>query len=172
MQIRSRSVLSVLTAVTVGLAGLAVVGATSSNAQDRPPAAAPAAAPDEAIAKISVLIDGYEIAAFDQVVGITTEAAPPADIEHPDQQPAAPPALVLRRAYSSDITLSNWQRAVEVQDPDALRDCSLVMYNAAGDPISQYILTAAYPLRIRITRAAAPTETVTFTADHVQRVNP
>ena len=173
MQTRARSVVTVLTATAIGLAGFAVAGATSSSAQDPAPVTAPATeavAPSEAIKRISLTIDGFEIASFNRLIGITTEAVAPPRFGEPPAPEPAPPTVVLSRALNASLELAAWQAAVASGDPNARKNCTLTMYDADDEQVAKYFLEEAWPFRLEVTKAGSPTETVTLLVKFIQRV--
>ena len=134
--------------------------------------------------RFSITIDGYEIAAFSALKGITTEVKPVQHMESTDKElilkkvPGAPdPAVVeLERAKTADMALWAWHEAVLQGDIIAARkSCSLVMYGTDGKPVARYHMENAWPSMVKIGALKAGAndvlmETVTIVCEHLQRV--
>jgi phage tail-like protein len=137
-------------------------------------------------ARFSITIDGYEIAAFSELSGITTEVEPVDYLESTDEQAAMaklpgkakPPTVVLKRGKTAGMELWAWHESVRRGDIAAARkSCSLVMYNTEGKPVGRYYLEHAWPSKLEISAIKVGSsevlyETVTLTCEHLQRVAP
>lgn len=137
-------------------------------------------------ARFSVVIDGYEIASFSDLQGITAEVEPVAYLESNDQQvkynqlpgKLKPPTVTLKRGKNGSMELWAWHESVRKGAMDAARrSCSLIMYNAAGTPVAKYWLEKAWPSKLEISAMKAGAsevmyETVTLVCEHMQRVAP
>src|SRR3954451_13964708 len=99
--------------------------------------------PGDAItaARVSIVIDGYQIASFSELVGITTEVEPVDLLESTDKEGVLKklpgrkkmPTLTITRAKNQSMELWLWHEAVLVGDILAARkSCSLVMYATDG----------------------------------------
>ena len=135
-------------------------------------------------ARFSITIDGYEIASFSELQGITTEVEPVEFRESSDKEVVfkflpgtrKPAKLVAKRGKSSSMELWAWHEAVINGNIVAARkSCSLVMYNYDGAPVARYHLENAWPSKLEVSplRAGASEvlmETVTIVAEHIQRV--
>jgi phage tail-like protein len=144
--------------------------------------------PTEAItaARFSITIDGYEIATFSELTGITSEVEPVEYLEATDQQvslaklpgKAKPPTIVLKRGKTGGLELWAWHETVRRGDMAAARkNCTLVMYNTDARPVARYYLEHAWPSKLEISALKAGSgevlyETVTLTCEHLQRVAP
>src|SRR4051794_6211067 len=117
--------------------------------------------PTEAItaARFSITIDGYEIATFPELTGITTEVEPVDYLDATDKQvaltklpgKAKPPTVVLKRGKTSGVELWDWHETVRRGDMAAARkNCTLVMYNTDGKPVARYHLEHAWPSKLEI----------------------
>jgi phage tail-like protein len=142
--------------------------------------------PNDAItaARFSITIDGYEIAAFSELQGITTEVEPVELMESTDNEvilkklpgKAKPATLVLKRGKNSSMELWAWHEAVLMGDIVAARkSCSLVMYDTSGKPVARYHLEHAWPSKLEIGALKAGSsevlmETVTIVSERIQRV--
>ncbi|HKA69805.1 MAG TPA: phage tail protein [Actinomycetes bacterium] len=137
-------------------------------------------------ARFSITIDGYEIASFAELAGITTEVKPEDFLEAPNQEvfvkripgTRIPPTITLRRGMSRNTELWAWHETVIKGDIAAARKgASLSMFNAEGKPVARFWLENAWPSKIEIAglKAGATevlTETVTITCEDLQRVAP
>ena len=137
-------------------------------------------------ARFSITIDGYEIASFAELLGITTEVEAVELMESTDKAvvlkklpgKTKPPTLVLKRGKNASMELWAWHEAVLNGDIVAARkSCSLVMYSTDGKPVARYHLEHAWPSKLEIggLKAGASEvlmETVTLVCEHIQRVAP
>lgn len=145
-------------------------------------------APGDAItaARFSIVIDGYQIASFSELVGITTEVEPVELMEATDKEvllkklpgKRKPPTLTLKRGKNNSMELWLWHEAVLMGDIIAARkSCSLVMYATDGTPVARYHLEMAWPSKLEVGALKAGSsevlwETVTLVCEHIQRVAP
>jgi phage tail-like protein len=145
-------------------------------------------APGDAItaARFSIVIDGYQIASFSELVGITTEVEPVELLESTDKEvmlkklpgKRKPPTLTLKRGKNQSMELWLWHEAVLMGDIMAARkSCSLVMYATDGTPVARYHLEMAWPSKLEVGALKAGAsevlmETVTLVCEHIQRVAP
>lgn len=143
--------------------------------------------PNDALtaARFSITIDGYEIASFSELQGITTEVEPVELMESTDKEvvlkklpgKTKPATLVLKRGKNSSMELWAWHEAVLMGDIAAARkSCSLVMYATDGKPVARYHLEHAWPSKLEIGALKAGSsevlmETVTIVAERIQRVS-
>ena len=144
--------------------------------------------PNDALtaARFSITIDGYEIASFAELLGITTEVEAVELMESTDKAvvlkklpgKTKPPTLVLKRGKNTSMELWAWHEAVLNGDIVAARkSCSLVMYSTDGKPVARYHLEHAWPAKLEIGALKAGAsevlmETVTLVCEHIQRVAP
>jgi phage tail-like protein len=144
--------------------------------------------PNDAItaARFSIVIDGYQIAAFSELVGITTEVEPVELMESTEKEvllkklpgKRKPPTLTLKRGKNQSMELWLWHQAVLEGDIIAARkSCSLVMYSTDGKPVARYYLEEAWPSKVEIGALKAGAsevlmETVTLVCESIQRVAP
>jgi phage tail-like protein len=143
--------------------------------------------PNDALtaARFSVTIDGYEIASFSELQGITTEVEPVTFLESTDKEVilkqlpgrATPGKVTLKRGKNSSMELWAWHEAVLNGNIVAARkSCSLVMYNYDGAPVARYHLENAWPSKLEVggLKAGASEvlmETVTIVCERIQRVS-
>jgi len=137
-------------------------------------------------ARFSITIDGYEIASFSELQGITTSVEVVEQVESSDKEVILkklpgkrnPPTVSLKRGKTRDMELWSWHESVLMGDMlAARRSCSLVMYAADGKPVARYHLEHAWPSKIEIGALKAGAsevlmETVTMVCEHIQRVAP
>jgi phage tail-like protein len=144
--------------------------------------------PNDALtaARFSVTIDGYEIASFSELAGITTEVKPVDFLESSDKEvifkklpgTRLPPTIILKRGKNAGMELWAWHEAVLNGDIVAARkSASLVMYNTDGKPVARYHMENAWPAKIEIGALKAGAsevlmETVTIVCEQLQRVAP
>jgi phage tail-like protein len=152
------------------------------------PAGLGAEQPNDALtaARFSITIDGYEIASFSELQGITTEVEPVDFLESTDKEVVfkklpgkrKPPTIVLKRGKNTSMELWAWHEAVLQGNIVAARkSCSLIMYNFDGAPVARYHLENAWPSKLEISALKAGAsevlmETVTLVCEHIQRVAP
>jgi hypothetical protein len=147
------------------LATLAGVWASSSQS---------ATAPDRQSAltasRFSITIDGFEIASFSELGGITTGNLPSAQQQNP-------PTVVLKRGMTRNLELNAWHELVILGDVAAARkNAVLTIYDAESKPVARYHLENAWPAKIEIGALKAGAsevlmETVTIVCEHLQRVS-
>ena len=115
--------------------------------------------PNDALtaARFSITIDGYEIASFSELQGITTEVEPVDFLESTDKEVVfkklpgkrKPPTIVLKRGKNTSMELWAWHEAVLQGNIVAARkSCSLIMYNYDGAPVARYHLEQAWPSKL------------------------
>jgi phage tail-like protein len=143
--------------------------------------------PNDALtaARFSVTIDGYEIASFSELQGITTEVSPVKFMESTDKEVILkylpgefmPGKVVLKRGKNSGMELWAWHEAVLQGNIVAARkSASLVMYNYDGQPVARYHLENAWPAKLEVGALKAGAsevlmETVTIVCERIQRVS-
>jgi phage tail-like protein len=144
--------------------------------------------PQDAItaARFAIVIDGYQIASFSELVGITTEVEPVELMASSEDSiilkklpgKRKPPTLTLKRGKNQSMELWMWHQAVLEGDIIAARkSCSLVMYATDGSPVARYYLEMAWPSKLEVGALKAGAsevlmETVTLVCEHIQRVAP
>src|SRR4051812_22643606 len=136
-------------------------------------------------ARFSITIDGYEIASFSELQGITTEVEPVSFMESSDKEvilkqlpgKAVPGKVVLKRGKNQSMELWAWHESVLQGNMVAARkSCSLVMYNFDGAPVARYHLENAWPSKLEVGALKAGAsevlmETVTIVCESIQRVS-
>jgi phage tail-like protein len=145
-------------------------------------------APGDAItaARFSIVIDGYQIASFSELVGITTEVEPVELLESTEKEvmlkklpgKRKPATLTLKRGKNQSMELWLWHEAVLMGDIMAARkSASLVMYATDGTAVARYHLENAWPSKLEVGALKAGAsevlmETVTIVCEMIQRVAP
>jgi phage tail-like protein len=137
-------------------------------------------------ARFSITIDGYEIASFSELQGITSSVQPVDYLSSTDKEVVFrklpgrldPPTVVLKRGKDNSMELWSWHEAVRFGKMDVARkSCSLVMYNSDGKPTARYHMENAWPSKLEISGMKAGAnevlmETVTLVCEFIQRVAP
>ena len=160
----------------------AAIGAWTSSSQG---AVAPPGGEPLTAARFELTIDGHSLAVFSELVGISSAV----DIEDvrldtkrkhkalkklPGKR--RPPTVTLKRGMTRNIEIAAWHELVMLGDVAALKNVTLTMYDATGDPVVRYHLTNAWPSKLEIGAlkagaSSALTETVTLVAQFIQRVS-
>ena len=136
-------------------------------------------------ARFSITIDGYEIASFSELQGITTSVEVVDYLSSSDKDlilkklpgKRNPPTVQLKRGKNNGMELWGWHEAVLFGNMgQARKSCSLVMYNVEGKPVARYHLENAWPAKIEIGSLKAGAsevlmESVTIVCEHIQRVS-
>jgi phage tail-like protein len=136
--------------------------------------------------RFSITVDGYEIASFSELQGISTEIKTVDFVESGEKgllqqkMPGNPELakLTFKRGQTASMDMWVWHEAARNGIMDqARKSASLVMYNPAGEPVARYHLENAWVPKIEIGALKAGSsevlmETVTLVCDHLQRVSP
>ena len=165
---------AMLTALVLGFALWVVLTSPGSHPK---PAQAQETEPDGVtFAKASLVIDGIEVGAFNEVEEITSSIkAPRADGKAARLNP--PLRVVLKRNASNDLAMSAWHEAASTQVTGYKKDVTLILYDTAGTPVARFKLNNAWPTEYQLSTLKAGAsnivyEHVTLTADSFQRVAP
>ena len=143
--------------------------------------------PNDALtaARFGLTVDGYEIASFSELAGITSQVDVVDYIETGTKESLfkklpgkrKPPTIILTRQRSNDLRLFAWHRSSTRPggSPDR-KSCALTMYNVDGKPVKRYHLHHAWPSNLEVGGLrAGPSEvlmeTVTMTCENIQRVS-
>ena len=153
--------------------GLVLMVVLTSPGSHPKPAQAQTTQDPLAMASASLVVDGQEIAAFNELGGITSSIKLP----RTDGQAAQlePLSIVLKRPASGDRTMSSWHRAATTQVTGYRKNASLVFYNTEGVPTVRFALTNAWPAEYHLNALKAGSseivyESVTLTASSFRRV--
>lgn len=136
--------------------------------------------------RFSLTVDGFEIATFSELSGISSEIEPSEYWETKNDTvnvkkvagKAKLPTVTLKRGMNGSMELWSWHEAARQGSLSvARRSCSLTMYNESGQPVAKYFLKKAWPSKIELTGLTAGAsealiESVTLTVDHIQRISP
>jgi phage tail-like protein len=174
--VRRSGLFVALALIVVGIGVVAAPGFGQGNAVDDPITAN----------RFSLTIDGFEIATFGELSGITNEAVPVEFKESGSGGPVItktfakvkPPTVTLKRGLTGSLELWAWFEAVRKGDiAAARRSASLTMFNSDGTPVARYFLEKAWPMKLELAglqagEGEALTESVTLTAESIQRVSP
>ena len=128
-----------------------------------------------AVARASLVADGQEIAAFNEIGGITSSIKlPRADGKAAQLETLS---IVLKRGVSQDLAMSSWHRAATTQVTGYKKNVSLLFYNTEGAPVAKFWLNNAWPAEYHLSALKAGSselvyESVTLTASSFERVSP
>ena len=125
-------------------------------------------------ARLSLTIDGQEIASFSKLANMTSEVS--YDSSGEPEPGTAQVEVVLERSMTRGTELAAWHQAAYSGAP-AKRSCSLVVFGRDGAPAVKYALKNAIPLKLEVEGIAVDgaqqlAETLTLRCESVDRVNP
>lgn len=125
-------------------------------------------------ARLSLTIDGQEIASFSKLAQMTSEVS--YDTNGEPEAGTARVEVVLERSMTRGTELATWHQAAFSGGP-AKRNCSLVVFGRDGAPAVKYALRGALPLKLEVEGIAVDgsqqlAETLTLHCESVDRVNP
>ena len=138
----------------------------------------------EPATKFEVSINGQSIAAFSELLGISSRAGSVDFIPSGDDETLllnrfagvrTPTTLKFVRSRSKNPAFSAWYVAAARNPTTGARDCSLVLYTLGAVPIATYYLERAWPAKIEIgtltfdSGRTAESETVTITCEFLRR---
>ena len=155
--------------------GLVLMVVLTSPGSHPKPAQAQTTPDPLTMAKASLVVDGVEIAAFNELGGITSSIKlPRADGKAAQLEPLR---VVLKRPASGDLSMSSWHRAATMQATGYRKNVSLLFYDDTGSPTAKFWLKNAWPAEYHLdsVKAGASSivyERVTLTATSFQRVSP
>ena len=168
---RASAGIAIVVAVAVGLLSAAAFGQTPSDPLS--------------VARWSITIDGVEIATFSELGGIVSELEAAEFVDPGGLSKLAfvakPPMVVLKRGMTNSMELWAWHEAARSgQIATARRSAVLTGFDTTGAPVVKFFLANAVPLKLEVTAGADTAkkgqtpllETVTLTAEHMQRVAP
>ncbi len=170
---RSKSTwVAMLAALGLGLALMMLLTSPGSHPK---PAQAQEQEPGVTLARASLVVDGQEIAAFNELGGITSSIMlPRADGKAAQLKPLG---IVLKRPASEDLSMSSWHRAATTQVTGYRKNVLLIFYNTEGAPTAKFWLTNAWPAEYHLSALKAGSseivyESVTLTASSFEGVSP
>jgi phage tail-like protein len=87
-----------------------------------------------------------------------------------------PPTLMLKRGVTAAKDVWNWHEQAARGDKAARKNCTLIVYDAGGKPVSRYQLEQAWPSKLEISGLKAATsevltETVTLVSAAITRID-
>ena len=133
-------------------------------------------------ARFELSIDGVSIASFSELAGIASGYEVDFIQQTTSEQlllppTRTPPVVTLKRGKTADLSIWQWHLAALGGQPGARKSCSLVMFDAKGDPVARYHLTNAWPAKVEIGALKAGAsevlmETVKIVAERIDRVAP
>jgi len=166
-----------LLAATVTAGSLATFVVTA----DKAPAALPDAS-SNTIARVSMQIDGHEIAAFTRCIGLGSEsevvtssqAGPTGEVIQRHLAKPKPARTVCERPLSGSTELASWRELVDYGDmAAAAKNVSVTMYNVTGAPTYRWHLSQTWPAELtNVFEAGIGREVVSFVHHGSQRVAP
>ena len=161
-------------AMLVALGLVLMVLLTSPGSHPKPAQAQTTQDPLTA-AKFSLVVDGQEIAAFNELGGVTSSIKLPRVDGKAAQLETL--SIVLKRGVSQDLAMSSWHRAATTQVTGYKKNVSLIFYNTDGTPVAKFWLTNAWPAEYHLSALKAGSseivyESVTLTASSFERVPP
>ncbi|MEQ1764416.1 MAG: phage tail protein [Pyrinomonadaceae bacterium] len=143
-------------------------------------------------ARFSITIDGYEIASFSELQGITTEIKTVEYVEGRDDpvrflnQFASVPAttnlpttyrLRLARRSGSGASLSSWQSQGATNSVTGRKKCVLAVNDSQSKPVARFYLENAWPQKVQVIPGfaaqggnAVAMETVTIACESISLV--
>jgi phage tail-like protein len=143
-------------------------------------ATAPAASAQDAPLVFSRFViqqgDGFEIASFSELAGITSEVVV-IDDRASNLRTRTQGAVALGRPATVNMELWAWHESAVTSGARSRQDLMLVALSPEGQPVMRYHLKQAWPSKIEIGALKAGAsevlmETVTITCEHLQRVAP
>jgi phage tail-like protein len=167
---RSKGTWVAMLALVLGFALMVVL--TSPGSHPKPAQAQTTQEPLQ-MARASLVVDGQEIAAFNELGGITSSIMlPRADGKAAQLEPLG---IVLKRPATSDLSMSSWHRAATTQVTGYRKNVTLVFYNSEGTPTARFDLNNAWPAEYHLNSLKAGAnelvyESVTLTASSFERV--
>jgi phage tail-like protein len=167
---RSKGTWVAMLALVLGFALMVVLTSPGSNPK---PAQAQTTQDPLTAAKFSLVVDGQEIASFNELGGITSSIKlPRADGKAAQLETLS---IVLKRGLSEDLALSSWHREATTQLTGYKKNVTLVFYDTAGTPVARFNLNNAWPAEYHLSALKAGSseiiyESVTLTGTSFQRV--
>jgi phage tail-like protein len=127
-----------------------------------------------AAAKFSLVVDGQEIAAFNELGGVTSSIKLPRADGKAAQLDFS---IVLKRGLSESMALSAWHQYAATHLTGYKKNVSIIFYDTAGTPVARFNLTNAWPAEYHLSTLKAGSseivyESVTLTASSFERVSP
>jgi phage tail-like protein len=158
----------------------AVIGAPLVGLVAVPTLVEAALSEPEPVTRVSLTVDGFEIAGFSRCIGLGSESevetAPPSEEEVIFKHLPGPTTgrTVCERAVTSNLELATWRDTVLLGDMQAAaKDVSITMYAVDGEPQLRWHLTKAWPSGLTyLFEDGFGREVVTFAYESAHRVAP
>jgi hypothetical protein len=157
---------AIVVALVLGFALLVVLTSPGSHPK---PAQAQTVPPS--VSRVSLTIDGFEIAAFSDLQEVTSSIKLP----RVDGKAAQldPLRIVLERTATNSVEMASWHRQATTQLTGYRRDATLTIFNSEGEPTLKIFLEKAWPAEYHLEQQGDQmVERVTLTATSIQRVAP
>jgi len=154
--------------------GLVLIVVLTSPGSHPKPAQAQTTQDPLTAAKFSLVLDGQEIGAFNELGGVTSSIKLPRADGKAAQLDFS---IVLKRGASEALEMSSWHRAATTQVTGYRKNVTLVSYDTAGTPVMKFELKGAWPAEYHLSALKAGSseviyESVTLTASSFERVSP
>ena len=159
-------------AVLAALGLVLMVVLTSPGSHPKPAQAQTTQDPLQ-MARASLVVDNIEVAAFNELGGITSSIKlPRADGKAAQLETLS---IVLKRPASEDLSMSSWHRAATTQVTGYRKNATLIFSNTEGATTARFDLKNAWPVEYHLNALKAGSseivyESVTLTASSFQRV--
>ena len=154
--------------------GLVLIVVLTSPGSHPKPAQAQTTQDPLTAAKFALVVDGTEIAAFNELGGVTSSIKLPRADGKAAQLDFS---IVLKRGASQGLEMSYWHRAAATQLTGYKKNVVLIFYNTEGTAVARFNLNNAWPAEYHLSALKAGSseiiyESVTLTASSFERVSP
>lgn len=127
--------------------------------------------------RYSIVVDGIEVAAFNELVGLETEVEPAPPPSSGGLGTPKSPNVTLKRGMTGGLELFAWHQSVRGGDPSARKRATLVMFDATGSPVARFEMQNAWPSKLLISPLETDSsellfETATLVCESLGRVSP
>ena len=159
---------AMLIALGLGFALLVVLTSPGSHPK---PAQAQTTQDPLAMARASLVVDNIEVAAFNELGGITSSIMlPRVDGKAAQLEPLR---IVLERNATNSMEMAIWHRQATTQLTGYRKDAYLTVYGSDGTPTLKISLEKAWPAEYYLEQQGGQVlECVTMTTNSIQRVAP
>jgi len=108
-----------------------------------------------AASRFAITVDGYEIASFSELQGITTEIDPVEFMKAEGRYmisklPGKPQPITLKHGASASMAMWVWHEAARNGLMSGRKNVALLVYTGAGDPVARYHLENAWPSKLQL----------------------
>jgi phage tail-like protein len=172
--LRSAAKSKIIWVAVLAALGLVLMVVLTSPGSHPKPAQAQTTQDPLAMAKASLVVDGVEIAAFNELDEITSSIKLPRADGRAAQLETL--RIALKRPASADLSMSSWHRAASTQATGYRKNVTLIFYDTEGAPVMRFDLKNAWPAEYHLDAVKAGSselvyESVTLTATSFQRVS-